>query len=294
MRLPISRFRRIDDNYKIHERIWSSNFGDVYRVTARNRVQYAAKIVSNEHLQFLNNERAVMRRANHSQRLQGTQSWYYFGRHGPSLVLVMDLLGESIRTLERNYTRLCLKSVLLIGIQLTKRIEALHARGYIHRNITPENLVIGKVGEDRKCFHLTEYSLARQFRDSNGVSQMFTMGTEWHGSKIFASRQAHRRLPESWRSDLESAIYLIIHLLRRLPWDRTPELDSTSTVLMKESATDDVLCRGLPIGIRKYYRDVMRLSYLEQPDYDKLSSYLEESLHRYMCTDDEFEWTRGR
>lgn len=291
MRLGISRFHRIDDNYKIREKIGSDSFRDVYRVTARNGIHYAAKFVPERHLHFLNNEREIMQRANHSQRQLGTPYWHYFGKHGENYVLVMDLFGNSLRTLVQNYGRLSLKSVLLIGIQLTSLVESLHNRGYIHRHIKPGNLVIGKDESDRKSFYLIGFGLARQFQDAHGVYHMLTVGRNWYGSNIFAARQAHRQEPESWRSDFQSVIYLIIYLLKHLPWDCEPALDSISTVILKENATADVLCGGLPGGIREYYLHVMGLGYFERPDCERLRGYLRRVLREHGYVDDEFEWT---
>ena len=35
------------------------------------------------------------------------------------------------------------KTVLMIGLQVIDRIEALHTIGYVHRDIKPDNLAIG-------------------------------------------------------------------------------------------------------------------------------------------------------
>lgn len=39
--------------------------------------------------------------------------------------------------------RFTTKSVLMLGLQVVDRLEAIHQIGYIHRDVKPDNLAIG-------------------------------------------------------------------------------------------------------------------------------------------------------
>lgn len=57
----------------------------------------------------------------------------------------MQLLGPSLEELfnfcNKKFT---LGTTLLIGIQLIERLETMHEHGFIHRDIKPDNFLLGK------------------------------------------------------------------------------------------------------------------------------------------------------
>jgi casein kinase 1/casein kinase I family protein HRR25 len=69
--------------------------------------------------------------------------WY--GTEGDYNVMVIDLLGKSLEDLF-NYCgrRLNLKTVLILADQLLCRLEIIHTKCYIHRDIKPDNFLMGK------------------------------------------------------------------------------------------------------------------------------------------------------
>ena len=57
----------------------------------------------------------------------------------------MDLLGDNLQTLlEKSGGTFSIKTVLMLAEQMIKRLEHVHAKGYLHRDIKPDNFMIGR------------------------------------------------------------------------------------------------------------------------------------------------------
>ena len=90
--------------------------------------------------------------------------WY--GPERDYNVLVMDLLGPSLEDLfnfcSRRFT---MKTVLMLADQMIGRIEFVHNKNFIHRDIKPDNFLMG-IGRHCNKLFLIDYGLAKKFRDN--------------------------------------------------------------------------------------------------------------------------------
>jgi serine/threonine protein kinase len=76
--------------------------------------------------------------------------------------MVMDLLGPSLEDLFQTCRRsFDLKTVLLIAIQMTKRIEKVHEERIIHRDIKPDNFLIGGTEQTKDSVYIIDFGLAK-------------------------------------------------------------------------------------------------------------------------------------
>ena len=105
----------------------------------------------------------------------------YYGCEGEYNVMVMELLGPSLEDLFNFCNRkLSLKTVLLLADQLISRIEFIHGKNFIHRDMKPDNFLMGlgkKVNHNcgtrllKVCLfqgnqvYVIDFGLAKKFRD---------------------------------------------------------------------------------------------------------------------------------
>ena len=95
--------------------------------------------------------------------------------------------------------------------QLIHRCEILHETGFIHRDIKPDNIMVG-LGQDSSIIHLADFGMAKVYRDKkrNHVEKLTEMG--FVGTRLFASPNAHAMITQSRRDDLISLGYCIVYL----------------------------------------------------------------------------------
>ena len=76
--------------------------------------------------------------------------------------MVMDMLGPSIEDLFQTCKRsFDLKTVLLIAIQMVQRIEKVHEERIIHRDIKPDNFLIGGTELTKDSVYSIDFGLAK-------------------------------------------------------------------------------------------------------------------------------------
>lgn len=139
-------------------------------------------------------------------------------------VMVMDLLGPSLEDLFQTCKRqLDLKTVLMIGVQLIQRIEKCHESRIIHRDIKPDNFLIGGTESTRDSVYVIDFGLAKCFQNSNGEHIPYKDGKNLTGTARYASINTHKGIEQSRRDDLETIGHVLIYLVKgSLPWQGLP------------------------------------------------------------------------
>lgn len=224
-------------------------------------------------------------------------------------VLVMELLGPSLDGLfakcQRKFT---IKTVLQLAIRMIILISSVHRKGIIHRDIKPDNYLMGLKGSlKEKTLHLVDFGLAKFYKeetennDSEEAPKHIERGksTMLIGTVRYCSINAQKYKVLSRRDDLEAIGYVLVYLAKgRLPWQGqtgAPAERNAKILTIKKETTIQKLCDELPSSFEDYFKIVRKLSFKEDPDYNQLvelfkAGFLEQGFDLDDCND--YDWDK--
>ncbi|XP_026728895.1 uncharacterized protein LOC113494684 isoform X3 [Trichoplusia ni] len=154
----------ITGKYKVVKKIGGGSFGDIYlaiNIASGEEVAVKIESIKARHPQLLYESRVY-------KMLQGGIGiphirWY--GYEKDHNILVMDLLGPSLEDLfnfcSRQFT---IKTVLMLADQMLGRVEFIHCKCFIHRDIKPDNFLMG-IGRHCNKLYMIDFGLAKKYRD---------------------------------------------------------------------------------------------------------------------------------
>ena len=136
------------------------------------------------------------------------------------IFLVSDLLGPSLEDLF-NFCggKFSLMTTCMLFFQLLERLEYMHSHNVIHRDIKPDNIMLG-LGPASNTVFLIDFGLTRSVIDSEtGQHIPFCQGKGLIGTCRYVSANSHKGYELSRRDDLITLGYVIIRLFKgSLPW----------------------------------------------------------------------------
>ena len=247
--------------YKLTEKINEGSFGTVFKAeNIRTREMVAIKFENkSEQNKSLKNEARIYQ---YLGRLDGFPQLKTFGTTDKVNYLVMDLLGKSLANIITNHSQLSFKTVLVLGIQIIKRIQSLHSKYLLHRDIKPSNFVFGTEANTNKLY-LIDLGFSKRY-DYDGKHIEEKNIKNIIGSLNFVSLNVHNYLEPSRRDDIESCIYVILTmLLGNLEWFNTTDINKMA-LLKKNIVKKDII----PIFIKNMLQYVRTLDFDATPDYD--------------------------
>ena len=221
-----------------------------------------------------------------------------YGYCGSYNILVEELLGKSLYVLNKT-NKFTLKDICMIGIQVLSRLEYIHSKNIIHCDIKPENLLIGKT--DPSTIYLCDFGISQKYRSSKtGKHIKMKKYPKIYVSPIFCSINSILAYQPSRRDDLESLGYLLIYLVKGLPWDirncYNNNLNESLKKLLyiKRNISMETLCKELPMEIYEYMRNVKNLKFEEKPNYTYLNNLFYSILVKLNeeC-DNNFSWNKN-
>lgn len=212
------------------------------------------------------------------------KSYGYSSKHN---ILVMELMGKSLEDIFESFVvkKMTPRCVCNIGYQMIEILEFIHNKHVIHRDIKPDNFVIG-LKEKRKYIYILDFGLSKKYRSSRTLQHyQIVKSKNLTGTARYASINALNGLTQSRRDDLEAVGYVLMYFLRgKLPWQGIPvknKEDRYRKIMEKKIQTSpEELCQGFPNEFAEYINYTRNLEYEQDPDYDYLKNLFVKVLNR--------------
>ena len=263
------------NKYTLVEKLGAGSFGSIYSAKENNN-WYAIKFENkNKGQNLLENEAYIMSYLN-CPRIPAVKSFGYSGDYN---VLIMELMGKSLEDLFEKIPKkkMSIRCVCNLGIQMIEIMEFIHNKHIIHRDIKPDNFVMGK-GTKSKFLYLLDFGLSKKYRSSTTLKHYpLIKRKKLTGTARYASINALNGITQSRRDDLEAIGYVLMYfLIGRLPWQGLINKNKDERYLrimeVKRDTTSEELCKGFPPEFEKYVSYTRNLEYEEDPNYSYLKN----------------------
>ena len=261
----------LSNKYELLEKLNSGSFGQVYKAKhVRTGELVAVKIEQVTTTNSLKNEARIYQ---YLLKEPGFPKLKWFQKEDQLTYLVIDLLVCSLTSLVKMKGPLQHKIILQIGIQMIKRVETLHGKYMLHRDIKPDNFMLDR----SKNLCLIDFGLCKRY-DYDGSHIEEKQITSIVGSVNFVSLNIHKGIEPSRRDDVESCIYIILYLLLNgeLPWTKK-EKDIKKIAYLKEQLTNPN-DHSLSPFMKCMLLITRQLAFNEEPKYNELINILENEL----------------
>lgn len=285
------------NKFRLGRKIGSGSFGEIYlgtNIQTNEEVAIKLENVKTKHPQLLYESKLYRI----LQGGTGIPNVRWFGVEGDYNVLVMDLLGPSLEDLFNFCSRkLSLKSVLMLADQMINRVEFVHSKSFLHRDIKPDNFLMG-LGRRANQVYIIDFGLAKKYRDTSTHQHIpYRENKNLTGTARYASMNTHLGIEQSRRDDLESLGFVLMYFLRgSLPWqglkagNKKQKYEKISE--RKVSTSIEALCRGYPTEFASYFHYCRSLRFDDKPDYAYLKRLFRDLFIREgFQFDYVFDWT---
>ncbi|KAA6403217.1 MAG: putative protein serine/threonine kinase [Streblomastix strix] len=293
-RVPFKPGDVIKERYTLLRQIGAGTYGAIFAAVYRgNAVSRLAAVKLEKETQKYSlqyNEVNVMKALAASSHFA---KFFRCGTHEGFKFVCMELLGPSlIQLVNRNRPySLTLFQLLKTGIQAIKILQELHRAGFIHRDVKPENFVIGNTKNTSGTLYLIDFGLCKPILLEDGKIVKPDGPGNFRGTLRYASPNAHKLVELGRHDDLISLLYMMVDCyLRKLPWSNTENPDNILQI--KEQSRGGILLQNMPPEFQEFENHIFSLNYEDEPNYKKLIGLL--SLvgynNRFDLNNWPFEW----
>ncbi|KAG0168956.1 casein kinase I [Apophysomyces sp. BC1034] len=275
--VPSSSHNVVGVHYRVGKKIGEGSFGIIYEGTnLLNNQQVAIKFEprKSDAPQLRDEYRTYKIMAGST----GIPTAYYFGQEGLHNILVIDLLGPSLEDMfDVCGRRFSIKTAAMLAKQMLTRVQTIHEKNLIYRDIKPDNFLIGKPGtEMANNIFIVDFGMAKLYRDPKSKQHIpYRERKSLSGTARYMSINTHLGREQSRRDDLEALGHVFMYFLRgSLPWQglkaATNKQKYEKIGEKKQSTAIKDLCEGFPEEFGVYLQYVRKLGFEETPDYDFL------------------------
>jgi casein kinase 1 len=216
----------------------------------------------------------------------GIPNIYWKGDYKNYKVFIMDLLGPSLDKFYKINNKLSLQTTIIFGEQMVTRLEYLHTKNYIHRDVKPNNFLLGKYNRkfDDDKVYVIDFGLSKEYIDKRTKKHYeFNDNSKFVGTPRYASINTHMGIRQSRRDDLESVAYILIYFLNgELPWQgiRAKTKSEKKEKIKVSKVNFDVLLqcankKDIPQELMVFLEYTKSLEFSEKPDYNYIKSLFE-------------------
>src|SRR3954469_3111232 len=205
----------IAGRFELEEVVGSGGMASVYR--AHDRLLERAGAVKILHDHYVADEEAVerfQREARSAAQLAHPNIVTVIDRgedDGRPYIVFEFVEGENLKQLVTREGALPVATAVELGIQIAQALEAAHARGVVHRDVKPQNVLLAEEGRVK----VTDFGIAR----SRGTEGLTLTGTIMGTSDYIAPEQAKGELAGE-ASDIYSLGVVLYELLTgRVPYE---------------------------------------------------------------------------
>jgi serine/threonine protein kinase len=268
----------INDRYKLLKRIGSGAFGLIFSAKNINTNEIVAiKLEPTTQIDTLTHEAAVLMKLS---GIPGIPNLRYYGVPDHNRYMVIDLLGKSLQTISSDHKKAVpIEIVQMYAKQMVQIIQAVHERGFIHRDIKPPNFMTGLSSNENeknennnsdKIF-LIDFGMSRTYIDdktkTHRCNKMRTSGII--GTPRYVSINVHDGNEPSRRDDLISIMYVLVYLVKgRLPWKEAASPESVAQI--KKTILPEELFLDMPPTYLDIFKYLCTMSYDEVPKYSHI------------------------
>ena len=259
----------IEGKYKVLERLASGGMGEVYKVLHVHLQQpRVIKLLRPELAEDQDAARRFHREARTATQIEhpSVAMLHDFSRlPNGSFYMVWEYIdGQDLSSWLREHGPFPLDQALDLAVQGLSGLEAIHAAQVIHRDISPDNLMLSRSRTGHLQLHVIDLGLAKSLSDGMALEDSGA------GGKLLYCSPEQAGLIEGVRPDHLSDLYsfaLVIYemLSGRLPFDslegglvtrfRTKPVSLRKRGVEVPEALDRVLMRALSLERRRRYQD---------------------------------------
>lgn len=293
--------RIVAKHYRLQRKLGSGAFGQIWKaVHEKTKEEVAIKFedVNSKHQQLYYECKIYLWFHSDSTVIgQAIPQVLYYGTEGNYNLMVMDMLGKSLEDLFSLCGRkFSVKTVLMIAQQVIKRVEYIHSRRIIHRDIKPDNFTAGRGKHAHRVF-IIDFGLAKKFMSSDGKHIKYKDGKSLTGTARYASINTHIGIEQARRDDMEGIGYVFMYFLRgELPWQGLRARgvkEKYEKIKQKKIMTNlEDLCRGFPEEFVAYMQYCRTLNFEDKPDYKYIKNLFAALFKNLKYESDSiFDWT---
>lgn len=267
----------LGDKFKLIKKLGSGSFGEVYLVQDTKDLSsfYAAKIEGkSEHLK-LRDEYKIYKKLLSGGAVDGIPRIKTYIETPKVNAIIMELLGNGLdHYLEKAGGTLNLETVLSLGIDCVDLLKKTHQLGIIHRDIKPNNFVVGRYNTEK--LYIIDFGLSKSYI-TKGKHIELKEEKQLTGTPRYSSLNVHMGFEPSRRDDLEAVGYMLVYFIKgKLPWQGAKKqkgVDHSKIIgRIKMYTSLEKLCNGLPPCFIEYIKYCRKLEFEDTPDYTFLSN----------------------